>query len=258
MDIAAIRRLFDRQMRVDAPPDAGTGSVEAVGPIVRVVSDNGWNGVRYSDLTDTTADAVIAAEAAYFAARGVTCEWKLYSHDQPADLPDRLMRAGFTGGEPEAHLVAELGDTPRHVTAPDGVGLSVVTDEAGVVAAAGVHHRVFGGDLTQITASYLDQFDHPDVNSIIVAEVDGEPVSAARLELTPGTRFAGFWGGATLPQWRRRGIYRALVAYRAKIAHDRGYRYGYVDALPTSEPILRRLGFHRIGTTVPFTLEATR
>jgi len=258
MDIAALRDLFDRQMRVNAPPDAGTGTVDTAGPIVRVISDNGWSGVRYSDLTDTTADAVIAVEAAHFAALGVPCEWKHYSHDQPADLPDRLTRAGFTAGEPEAQLIADLGDTPHEVSLPDDVDLWIATDDDGVAAAAQVQHRVFGRDLAQVTASLRDQLDHPDINIIAVAAVNGEPVSAARLELTPGTQFAGFWGGATLPQWRGRGIYRALVAYRAKIAHDRGHRYGYVDASPDSEPILRRLGFHRIGTTTPFILEPTR
>jgi len=33
-----------------------------------------------------------------------------------------------------------------------------------------------------------------------------------------GTEFASLWGGSTLPSWRRRGIYRALVAARARLA----------------------------------------
>ena len=41
-----------------------------------------------------------------------------------------------------------------------------------------------------------------------VAEADGEIVSSGRLEPVPATEFAGIWGGATRPDWRRRGIYR--------------------------------------------------
>ena len=74
---------------------------------------------------------------------------------------------------------------------------------------------------------------------------------AARMELLPGTRFAGLWGGGTVENWRGRGVYRALVAHRARVAADRGYRYVQVDALARSRPILARLGFEPLTTTTP-------
>jgi len=52
--------------------------------------------------------------------------------------------------------------------------------------------------------------------------------------------------------WRGRGIYRALVAYRTRLAAARGYRYLYVDAAPDSQPILARLGFTRLARTTPY------
>jgi GNAT superfamily N-acetyltransferase len=72
------------------------------------------------------------------------------------------------------------------------------------------------------------------------------------MELIPGTRFAGLWGGGTVEAWRGRGIYRALVAHRARIAADRGYRYLQVDASDESRPILERLGFAPLTTTTPY------
>ena len=56
----------------------------------------------------------------------------------------------------------------------------------------------------------------------------------------------------TLPEYRGRGLYRATVAKRAELARERGYRWLYSDALPTSRPILERLGFVAITTTTPF------
>lgn len=50
-----------------------------------------------------------------------------------------------------------------------------------------------------------------------------------------------------------RGIYRALVAHRARIAAERGYRYLQVDASSESRPILHRLGFVPLSTTTPYT-----
>ena len=58
-----------------------------------------------------------------------------------------------------------------------------------------------------------------------------------------GTDFATLWGGATLPEWRGQGIYRALVAQRTRLAAERGRRYMEVDASDDSRPILERLGF---------------
>jgi GNAT superfamily N-acetyltransferase len=88
---------------------------------------------------------------------------------------------------------------------------------------------------------------------MVVAMAGDQPVCSARIESCDGTDFAGLWGGGTLPQWRGRGIYRALVAYRARLAAARGYRYLQVDASPASRPILERLGFACVALTTPYT-----
>lgn len=75
------------------------------------------------------------------------------------------------------------------------------------------------------------------------------------MELVPGTRFAGLWGGGTVAAWRGRGIYRALIAHRARVAAAQGYRYVYVDASSMSRPILARLGFHALSITTPYVYE---
>ena len=88
--------------------------------------------------------------------------------------------------------------------------------------------------------------------SAVVAVVDGKAVSGGRVDFEDGVEFAGLFGGFTLPEFRGRGLYRATVAKRAELARERGYRLLYSDALPTSRPILERLGFVPITTTTPF------
>ena len=85
-----------------------------------------------------------------------------------------------------------------------------------------------------------------------VAEVDGQVVSAGRLEPVPGTDFAGIWGGATLQEWRRRGIYRALTAARARSAVRLGKTLINSDSTEYSRPILERYGFLKVSTTTPY------
>jgi hypothetical protein len=46
---------------------------------------------------------------AYFRTVNSGFEWKYYAHDEPADLPERLLAHGFkTEGELEAIMVAEM------------------------------------------------------------------------------------------------------------------------------------------------------
>ena len=54
------------------------------------------------------------------------------------------------------------------------------------------------------------------------------------------------------PSHRGRGIFGALVAVRAAIARERGFRYLQADALETSRPLFARLGFAELATTTPF------
>jgi GNAT superfamily N-acetyltransferase len=84
---------------------------------------------------------------------------------------------------------------------------------------------------------------------------DGDrPVSAAWTLYfgdSPTAPIAGFYGGATLPEYRRRGLYTALVSARARAARDRGIRYVTVDAGAMSRPILEHLGFRKLASTWP-------
>jgi GNAT superfamily N-acetyltransferase len=87
---------------------------------------------------------------------------------------------------------------------------------------------------------------------MLVAEAGDTVVSAGWVRYTPKTQFASLWGGATLEAWRHRGVYRALVAARARLALERGFHYLQVDASDNSRPILEGLGFVPLTITVPY------
>ena len=57
----------------------------------------------------------------------------------------------------------------------------------------------------------------------------------------------GLWGGSTLPDYRKQGLYTGLLAVRAREAQARGRRFLTVDASPMSRPILERFGFVTIA-----------
>lgn len=85
-----------------------------------------------------------------------------------------------------------------------------------------------------------------------MAEADGAVISTGRVEIVEGTQVAGVWGGVTHPDWRRRGVYRALTAARARWAHERGVAYLHSDSTEFSRPILERSGLVAVTTTTPY------
>ncbi|MFD7262261.1 GNAT family N-acetyltransferase [Streptomyces sp. NPDC059874] len=257
-ELLKVRARFDAEMREGAQPDAAQARVERVGAVVRQIMPGlGWSGVLWSDLDEETADAEIAAQVAFVAECGASeFEWKLYDYDRPADLGDRLRAAGFVPEPPETLMIGRVAELARlPVDPPEGITLRVVTDEAGVDLMMEVHARAFGTERPRIREQMVSLLrDEPETIAAVLAMAGDTPVSAARMEMRPGTSFAGLWGGGTVPEWRGRGIYRLLVAHRARIAAELGIPYLQVDASDDSRPILERLGFDRLGVTVPYVL----
>jgi GNAT superfamily N-acetyltransferase len=255
MDQRAALAAFDEQMRRNPRPSVSDGRFERAGHVVRCVGANpgDWCGIDWSELDESTADAAIAAQVAYFTELGREFEWKYYSHDHPADLPERLRRAGLKPGQDEALMIADVADVPTELALPHGIELVDAANAEAIHALVDVHDAVFGSDHGSMREALLERLaSDPDSFAVVVAVAGGEPVSSARMEFHPGTEFASLWGGGTLEPWRGKGIYGALVSHRARLAAKRGYRYLRVDALPTSRPILERFGFVRLSTTVPF------
>jgi GNAT superfamily N-acetyltransferase len=255
LDVDAVRAAFDAQIRRKTKPDEPGAVIEQGEGVLRWVAPGTQTSIiNWSELTEKTADAVIAAQREYFASRGTPVEWKYYDYDQPVDLPARLVAAGFQAEDEETMLVAETAAIDSAVELPPSVRLVPVTDEAGLAALMAVHDLAFTEHPSpDLGTRLLTQFrDAPELLRMVVAMAGDEPVSAARIEFIPGTDFAGLWGGGTVPAWRGKGIFRALVAYRAGLAAEAGVRYLQVDALPTSRPILERLGFQVVARTTPY------
>ncbi len=253
MDATAIRTLYDQQI---------LSQVHAIG--VETVC---LPGLRYSTMTTSAgrstwvtytrlaADEVDAAIDTVLAAHGPggELEWKTFDLDTPADLRARLARRGFEPEEQEALLALDLDAVDAAFWQVAPCTIRQLTSVNDFTALAAVHQAIDGEDWSrfaeQLAAEYLAA---PERMSVYVADVDDQPVSVGWIRFHPGSAFADLWGGATLPTYRGRGIYRALVAARARDAQARGARFLTVDAGPMSRPILERLGFQFLMYTQPY------
>ena len=248
---------FDAQLRGVIPdrlPDGVT--LEQDGPLLRYADRTGRGFLDYRDLGGIDGpelDDLIARQVRVFAERGMRFEWKYFAHDLPLDLPERLVAAGLEPEEVEAVMIAQVAAIAAAPRVPEGVTLAEVTAREDFDRIAVMEETIWG-DRRAWLADMLEseRAVDPDALAVVVAEVADGVVCAGWIRFPHGTEFASLWGGGTLPEWRSRGIYRAVVAYRAGLAASRGVRYLYVDASPDSRPILERLGFVVVTTTTPY------
>jgi len=254
MDRRAVLAAFDEQIRRRPDPDGPGGRIEHDDRVICSIGGaDGWTGVVWSGLDEAGADAAIAAQVGRFAQLSRPWEWKHYSYDRPADLDARLIAAGFTRAPAETLLVAEIGDLALDVPPPVGVELRAVAGGQDVEALVAVLDEVFGEDHSGLGRTLIADLDARSAAGAAIVGWAGESaIGAGRVEFHAGTEFASLWGDATLPAWRGRGVFRSLVAHRAALASEAGYRYLQVDASSESRPIFRRLGFAELATTTPF------
>ncbi len=266
----ALLAAYDRQLRDEAEV-IGADRCQRAGPVLRAVFEQGGYGfVTYRSLGGLRGDALDAliAETVRFFEHETDVprfEWKTRGHDAPADLGARLTAQGLVPEPVETVMVGEASLLAADVTLPEGVivrrlGVDGTDDDllADVERTLAMQAAVFGSAAgMRPTAQARLLREHADRVELWVAEAEdaaGTPiiVTAGRLERVPGTEFAGIWGGATLPEWRGRGIYRALTAARARSALATGAKYLHSDSTEYSRPILERAGLRAVTTTTPY------
>ncbi|RFS86561.1 N-acetyltransferase [Actinomadura spongiicola] len=242
---------YDEYLRGTGVPAQGAW-VEQDGPLLRVVGEYRGFVTGPRDLSGYDVDALIAAQIAFFGARGEGVEWKARGHDLPGDLPVRLRAAGFVAEPTETVVIGRMVEMPPVQDDPEGVVIRRVGAEA-IPAIVAMKSQVWNRDCGYVGDHLRGLLAvEPDRLAIFTAEAAGQVVAAAWVKLGEDGIFASLWGGSTLKAWRGRGIYRALVAVRARLAAEHGYQYLQVDASDDSRPILEGLNFTAVTTTTPF------
>ena len=254
-------RSFHEQIRLTDRDHARDHVIERDGPIHRAYpADPSHAGAMLEspEGLGPDPDAAIARQVAFFTGRGQSVEWKTYGYDEPADLPERLRAYGFVPGDVEALVLGPAGRLAGPVAVPQRYAVRALTDAGEWEQVFDLDEAVFGaGGSRWSRLLRLEEEAHPrHVRSVVVADTDsGTVVGHGILRLVEGTDFAGLWGGKVHPEHRGRGLYRAMSAVRSRWALDAGHSICRVDALPTSRPILERLGMLQVSTTTPCVLD---
>ncbi len=257
MDATALLSAYDEQLRTDAETPSAI-AVTSLG-VLRLVEFAGGRGfVTYRDLGGSDAERIwqlVDVVRAFFEANPAitSVEWKTRGHDHAPGLHDALVAHGFVPEESESIMLGEVTSLVADVPLPDGVTLRKIRDEPEVRSMCAMQDSVFGLDTLEAqTDEIMSRLRRNDGMELWIAEASGEIVSTGRLEPVVGTDFAGIWGGATVKEWRGKGIYRALTSARARSALALGKTLIHSDSTEFSRPILERSGLIKVSTTTPY------
>ena len=199
-----------------------------------------WNAAQRFRLEAGEVEEVRAELHELLRARGRTgLTWEVGTHATPGDLTERLLALGLIDDEPSPHVVGMVLTEPLAAAPPDvEVRRPETTEER--LAAETIAAIAFGEPMPTEPPPPRDDRN----GAVYLAFVDGKPV--ARASAAFGEHAVSLFGGATLPEARGQGAYRALVAARWADAVARGTPVLVTQASPMSRPILARLGFREV------------
>jgi GNAT superfamily N-acetyltransferase len=200
----------------------------------------GWTVAQRFRFEADELDEVTNEIHEHVRAHGRTaCSWEVGSSARPADLVELLHRRGV---HDDPHDPLQIGMALTGApTGPPPVGIEVrrVASDDDELVNARIAAIAFGE--MEVVAKPYDP-DSPVVSYL--AFIDGEPVG--RATGTFSEYGVTLFGGATLPEWRGRGVYKALVHARLRDAAERGSPVAVTQAGQMSRPILEKLGFREV------------
>lgn len=248
---AEILNLLDFERRTVIYPGVTRFSE---GGVVRDVSNDGKDAeIVYSSCSPSDIDRVIEQQKEAAQKAGYELEWKVYGHDRPHNLRERLTAAGFEAGDREKFMVFVASPESLAHFGENTADIRRITHRDGLKHYQIIWEEVSGKNCEGGMEKYAHLLEnHPNHLSLYVAYADNEPAACGRIYFHENSKFAVLYGGSTRARWRKRGLFTQIVAVRIKEAVRRGITNLCVDALPTSEPILSKRGFEVVTETQPF------
>ncbi|GAA1623924.1 GNAT family N-acetyltransferase [Georgenia ruanii] len=177
--------------------------------------------------------------------------------DDAADLAAALRQRGGVVTDEVEVLARDLADGVPDLAVPPDVTATTVTEPRALLDWHRVAAALWGtpepkaGHVAAALAEVAAERARGELR--VVGYVGTEPTTAAACTLAgPVVRLGG---AGTLPAWRGRGAYRAVLGERLAQAHWRGLTLALVKArVASAGPILRSVGFTAYGRERRYTL----
>jgi GNAT superfamily N-acetyltransferase len=207
------------------------------------------NSVFLTEFAEETPPAevarVVEETVREYAAAGLKFRWILGPWTRPPDLAAHLLRSGLAFGRTSFGMTAAaervempFKDPRVDIVAVDARGADEWTRT--FCEAWSIPEKGRDAVLSSVRNGLADESRRK-----YIALYDGAPAGIASAAFLKGSAY--LYNSAVLPAYRLKGIFRALVAFRAEEARKRGCElltiYAFKD---TSFPILQKLGFETV------------
>ncbi|HKW70679.1 MAG TPA: GNAT family N-acetyltransferase [Candidatus Dormibacteraeota bacterium] len=240
------------------PPAPGVEVIETPRYRITIVQDYpipGPNAASWISCRPEESNQVIDEVREVFAARRLPFMWILNPEIEPKAFP-RYLAARAVHPDPTAPESAVMVlPVEASIESPRIEGLEMrdaLADAESFRSADAVNAEAFGDAARGVTAEQRagqerrrqDQIAARN-RRVLLATIDGEPAGSSGMTLFPEGAIIN--GGAVREKFRGRGIYRAMVAERLRMAREAGTAGLVVWGGPMSAPILSKLGFEKVG-----------
>ena len=238
---------YDKDLRLRiAYPEANK---EITGDVVRFVRPTpGMNFVSFTFANERKLDRAIESTVEYFAPMHQPFTWKVYDHDQLPSLKDRLVSHGFSNEEGDPVMVLDLKRVPTQPVDSPIADIRRITSREGLKDIVHVLDQVYGGKNDWVYDRMGLHMATPRIFERLRFVRRREVLLPIAWTCFPRGHFATLFGGTTLPEYRKRGLYTSLLATRLKEIRERGYSFAVVETGAMSKPIVERHGFQQLTT----------
>ena len=200
-----------------------------------------WFYVSHWSCTDDNASTTIQSVISEAASRSKPVMWRIYEEDSPATLEDTLKKSGFKQSSEDTLLVFDLDQPipkPRY-------GVVQVRSEHELDQFLSILSAAFDEPMN-LPAARRKALQESDQVLSFYSSNDGDLLAAGQMDITEDQPVVLLRGGCTVPQQRGKGGYASMVWSRLTLAREQGKRLAFVEAMPSSRPILLHLGFEEV------------
>jgi len=220
-----------------------------------LIEDSFWNYAADISTTSEGIGQLIETTEVFYSARDRAPAFYIVPWTQPEELQDELKRQGYEGLFEDAWVAGQNLSVPQMYELPKGVEITTVQTPDQIDAFVDTFMAAFGyvseevpyGGLPPSYGEALKRaaergfYDRVMVNYL--ATSDGKPAGVASLVYAEG--IAGLYNLGVSPEYRRRGIGRALAIRRIADALHAGNETIFFQTEPGGivEKMYHRLGF---------------
>jgi hypothetical protein len=223
-------------------------TVSGVLTCITPANDPAANKAMLARLNTRSADESIRAVRSYFSSRRKPFRWIVGPSTTPVDLGERILAQGA-----EVFMQVDGLCLPdRHIDIKPNPAIRVV-ELAVTESEAATEVMAAGFGITLDSARYFHQMmvlSTPQLRMRVYAaylNAVADPVACGYVSYYPDQPIALLCGGATLPDYRGRGVYKAVLAKRLNDIRKDGVQTVIVLAdQRTSAPICAKAGFTKV------------